>query len=227
MSGMAEVVTTLVVFRRRLRLQRGDEIGEAARNTAETAAALDLARQLLRDTRDELARADQKAASLITAVGVGGALMTSAVAAVGSPASLARPTLVAGLAALLATTLAVMFLIGVLMPRLPRHRDKRRVAYFGDVTRIHDRSAQEESGEAASVNLETAVRRAATNALTHTVDELAVVSKIAWLKYRHVRNAIICLGVAAVSLGLAATLQVAFVAHPTRPPGHGPSHSAG
>ncbi|MGH8933953.1 MAG: Pycsar system effector family protein [Egibacteraceae bacterium] len=153
--------------------------------------------------------------------------MTSAVAAVGSPASLARPTLVAGSAALIATALAVMFLIGVLIPRLPRHRDSRRVSYFGDVARIHDCSAQEERGENAFVNVETAVRMAATNALTHTVDELAAVSKIAWLKYRHVRNAIICLGVAAVSLGLAALSKSCFAEHPTRPAGHRLSCSAG
>lgn len=64
MSGMAEAVMILDVFRRRLRLQHGEEIGEAARNTAETAAALDLARQLLQDTRQELARATRRLRAL-------------------------------------------------------------------------------------------------------------------------------------------------------------------
>ncbi|MGH8906103.1 MAG: Pycsar system effector family protein [Egibacteraceae bacterium] len=169
----------------------------------ETAAALDLARGLLRDSREELSRADEKAGSLLTAVGVAvGLLLTGAIGGVWSPATFGQGARLAWWFGVAATGAAVCCLVSALLPRFLAARDTARVSYFAQVVHLE----QQKKG-AGEDHLRAAVTSAAADPLAHTLDQVRAISSLASVKYRRIRAAITAMALAAVALGIALALQ--------------------
>ncbi|MGI5481582.1 Pycsar system effector family protein [Streptomyces lavendofoliae] len=142
-----------------------------------TGRAAELARVLLTEAREELVRADNKAGLMLASLG---AALTALLGAVGSGVIAPRqyavvPQLLlwAGCAACVPT----FVLLGmVVTPRLGSPR-RSRTHYFGDA-RLATSIAQ----------LERAVRH--TDPMARDLAQLAILSRIAWTKYRCIRHAL-------------------------------------
>ncbi|MET7679094.1 Pycsar system effector family protein [Streptomyces sp. NPDC005423] len=148
----------------------------------------ELARVLLAEAREELARADSKAGLLLASLG---AALTALLGAIGS--GIVAPSQYPVVPQLLlwvgcAACVPALVLLGLAVtPRLgtPHHS---RAHYFGDA-----RLAQ------SLAYLEQTVRR--TDPVSRDLSQLATLSQIAWTKYRCIRHALLW-GVAFFTLTL-------------------------
>ncbi|MGH2771383.1 MAG: Pycsar system effector family protein [Actinomycetota bacterium] len=174
-----------------------------------SSGALEVARELLRDGRDELRRADEKACSLLAAIGVvAGVLLTGAFGGSWSPAIFHQSERVAWWLGVTATGAAICYLVSTLIPRLPSAKDTGRVTSFVEVARL-ERSAKTRAGAVERDHLGIAIRFAAEDVFGHTLDRVRVVSWIASVKYRRIRVAIYLMTAGAALIGAAVTLHLA------------------
>ncbi|WP_067498392.1 Pycsar system effector family protein [Actinoplanes sp. TFC3] len=142
-----------------------------------TRGPLWLIERLVTDTRDELRRADAKAAQWLAALGAAMTAMLASWAARGSTPwqGGALPAWTASFGTT-AAVVAVVALVLVLFPRTSGSGDLRHVAYFGHVSRIGDPDRVREL-----------VEQAAQDAMPGMVTELCWLSRIAVLKYRYAK----------------------------------------
>lgn len=173
-------------------------------------AALELVRALLRDGREELVRADGKASSLLAVVGViVGALLTSVVGRVWSPADFDQHARIAWWLGIAAVGVAACCLVNALLPRFWRSKGAARVTYFADVVRVEKDAKRSARAETAISDLEAAVQSSARDVFAHALQQLRAISWIVSIKYRRIRAAILLLAVAAAFLGIALALHTA------------------
>ena len=161
-------------------------------------AQKELAEGLLQETREELGRADSKAATLMSASGVMiSVLLAGVIAGKWSPTELGSlqwlwwPGAAAG-------TIGVVSFAAAVWPRVSHKGPKGMLAYFGHV-------AQYKKVE----NLEAALdNKVASQPVERTVDQLHIVSKIVRRKYWLIRGGMVLLAIAlllcASSVALAA-----------------------
>jgi hypothetical protein len=162
---------------------------------AETSPALKITRALLQDARQEIVRADEKATVFLTSVGI----IVSAFMTLGAGGwQLTHASVVVGVLVWLAIAhsgFGVGCLISVIWPRYHRYHLGDRalaVGYFGDVVEAARRG-----------NLDVAIDTASRNEFRHALDQLRSVSRIAAIKYRRIRLAVVSL-MGAVVLGIVA-----------------------
>lgn len=149
--------------------------GPAADTAADRGA--ELARVLLSEAREELTKADNKAGLMLASLG---AALTAVLGAIGGGAVDLRQYAVVPQVLLwsgCAACVPALVLLGlaVAAAREPRHL---RTHYFGDA-RLALSSGQ----------LERTVRR--TDLVSRNLSQLAVLSQIAWTKYRCIRHALV------------------------------------
>lgn len=168
------------------------------KNHAEPAPHLELARTILQEAREELARADGKASILLAAIGVIiGAIMAAVLGGAWHPHDLTNniewlwwvgTTL--GLAGATAFGSAVF-------PRTT-YRSKRRppgiVAYFGDVVGLSELQLKQRLAETAN------------KADTATLDQVRAISSVVDKKYRAIQVGIICIAAAGLCWVIAVLL---------------------
>ncbi|MEU0280219.1 Pycsar system effector family protein [Streptomyces sp. NPDC088147] len=147
-------------------------------NTATTAdRGAELARILLSEAREELTKADNKAGLLLASLG---AALTALLGAIGSDVIALRQYAAVPqflLWASCAACVPALVLLGLAMtPRLGNPR-RSRTHYFGDA-----RLAM------SVAHLERTVRR--TDPMSRDLSQLAILSQIAWTKYRCIRHAL-------------------------------------
>lgn len=145
--------------------------------------------RLLTETREEIGRADQKAAILLAATGVAVTVLVGLLAGRWSPAHLPAGIQWLWWLGVLALAAAIVFLAAAVMPRISHRGDPSTVTYFGHVVRLTDRSRLIEH-----------LRRSAANPLDRAVDQLVLLSRIAFRKYRCTQVAMWLLGSAAVAM---------------------------
>ncbi|MFJ1617505.1 MULTISPECIES: Pycsar system effector family protein [unclassified Streptomyces] len=137
----------------------------------------ELARVLLSEVREELAKADNKAGLMLASLG---AALTALLGAIGSGVIALRQYAVVPqllLWAGCAACVPALVLLGLAVtPRLGSPR-RSRTHYFGDA-----RLAM------SVVHLERTVRR--TDLVSRDLSQLAILSQIAWTKYRCIRHAL-------------------------------------
>ncbi len=146
---------------------------------------------LLAEAREELNRADQKAAMLLAATSVAiGAVIAGFIASGWSPTSLGPPwTAVWWLGSGLAFAGTIALAISI-YPRIGTSKGAgaQRLFYFGNASEFEDTSA-----------IKRALGEAAADPLERTADQLLHVSQIVRRKYRSIQVAMWCL---AVGVGL-------------------------
>jgi hypothetical protein len=150
------------------------------------------AERLLVETREELARADTKAAVLLSAAGVGvAALLAGLVAGEWSPLDL--PAASAALwwtgAAALATGIGM--LTSAVAPRINHSKPPATATYFGHIVQLHPEQVR------------AAIRRTAADPLGRAIDQLIVIGHIVHRKYILIRRAILMIATAGVLTALA------------------------
>lgn len=139
--------------------------------------AAELARVLLSEAREELAKADNKAGLMLASLG---AALTALLSAIGSGViALRHYAVVPQLLLWVGCTACVpaLVLLGLAVtPRLgnPHHS---RAHYFGDARLV-----------VSVAQLERTVRR--TDPVSRDLSQLAILSQIAWTKYRCIRHAL-------------------------------------
>ncbi|MEU6791915.1 Pycsar system effector family protein [Nonomuraea wenchangensis] len=144
------------------------------------------AAHLLTETREELARADNKASILLGITGlVGGVLLSSTLAADWSPSRLGFAAQVVWWVSTVAGFTAVALLVSAVIPVTKRPSGpSEEPMYFGDV--VHFSSNEQ---------LVAALKSAAVSSSTRVVDQLMTVSRIVSKKYRLIRSAAIAIGI--------------------------------
>lgn len=132
------------------------------------------AQRLLAENREELARADNKAATLLAAaLIIVGALLAGFVAGDWSVSSLPSQSLVLWWVAVALAAVGICLLAAALAPRrMKRTEDSNRLAYFGDVANL-----------ASCDDLVEALDKAAKSDGARYVDQLFVTSQILSAKY--------------------------------------------
>ena len=155
----------------------------------------ELVQMLLKDTREELGRADGKAATLMSASGVVvSVLLAGAIAGKWNPTALGYwqwlwwPGAAAGIAGIVTFAAAVW-------PRVRHKEPKDALTYFGH-------AAQYETVQ----NLEAALDEKVSSSKDRTTDQLLTVSKIVRRKYRLVRWGMSFIGIALVACASAIVL---------------------
>lgn len=157
-----------------------------------TASARPLAQQLLRETREELARADGKAQILLAATGVVvGVVLGGAISGDWSPSELHDSARIVWWIGVGAVAIGIGALAFAIFPRL-LESDDSRITYFEDV------KLREDCDELAKALNAEAARG------DRDLEQLLRLSKVAHWKYRAVQVAIEALVVAAVLCSAAA-----------------------
>ncbi len=156
--------------------------------------------RLLAETREEIGRADQKASILLSSTGVGVALLFGLLTGDWSPAELAVAVQWLWWLGAIAMAAAITLLASAVMPRIRHPGDPSTVTFFGHVVRLNDRSRLIEH-----------LTRSAAMPLDRAVDQLVMLSGIAFQKYRRTQLAIWLLAGAALStcasVGVSALLR--------------------
>jgi|SRR5215218_9677568 len=149
-------------------------------------AQKELAEGLLQEAREELGRADNKAATLMSASGVViSVLLAGVIAGKWSPTELGCfqwlwwPGAAAGISGVVSFAAAVW-------PRVRHKEPKEKLAFFGHVAQY-----KEIEGLEAALN-----NRVASQPTERTVDQLHIVSKIARQKYWLIRAGMVLLALA-------------------------------
>lgn len=143
--------------------------------------AREYAATLLVEARDELNRADQKAAILLAAVGVGvGAILAGLISADWHPSMLGLPWAGIWTLGALAVLAGVVVLVWAIYPRTTRGRyDEASLFYFRQAARV------------GSVDdLERELRRSSENTFRRSADQVWRISQVVESKYRAVSIAI-------------------------------------
>jgi Family of unknown function (DUF5706) len=155
----------------------GSEAGiSAASGVTDPSPALVRARTLHQNTREELSRADAKATTLLSVIGiVAAALIGGAIAGDWTPQKLALAPEIMGWSALVLVAVAETHLLLAVLPRIEHDKEYRQPRYFGHVVQMAGRDELRERLEQADDELEQAV------------DQIWVVGGIVDTKYRHVR----------------------------------------
>ncbi|MFI8438058.1 Pycsar system effector family protein [Streptomyces sp. NPDC079020] len=155
----------------------GDDTGMVPDTGAAADHSAELARVLLSEAREELTKADSKAGLILASLG---AALTALLGAIGSGVIALRQYAVVPqffLWVACAACVPALVLLGLaITPRLgsPHYS---RTHYFGDA-----RLAM------SATHLERTVRR--TDAVSRDLSQLAILSQIAWTKYRCIRHAL-------------------------------------
>ncbi len=154
-----------------------------------------LVKMLLQDTREELGRADGKAATLMSASGVVvSVLLAGAIAGKWNPTALGYwqwlwwPGAAVGIAGIVAFAAAVW-------PRVRHKEPKDALNYFGHVAQY--KTVQD---------LEAALDKKVCSSKDRMTDQLLTVSKIVRRKYRLIRVGLSLLGIALVVCAFAVAL---------------------
>ncbi len=176
-----------------------DEAGGSQGAAKDDPVRKDMVEALLKDTREELSRADGKAATLMSASGVVvSVLLAGAIAGKWDPTELGKwqllwwPGAATGVAGVVAFAVAVW-------PRVSHTEPKEELAYFGHVAQYK----KVENLEAALTNKGAAIK-------DRTADQLLTVSKIVSAKYQYIRWGMRLLGAALLLCALAVTLSLFF-----------------
>lgn len=156
-------------------------------------AAVALASDLLRETREEVGRADGKASTLLGAVVIVLGLFVAAILA-GSWTPLRLPVVAALLWWIGAgfAGLGVVLLCTCIYPNVGNQLTKQVLGYFGHIN-LYD--TREELAEA--------LREHAERPLDRLTDQLFVISRIVQRKYRFMRWGMQSLGIAVIAVSLA------------------------
>jgi hypothetical protein len=148
----------------------------AASGVTEPSPALVRARTLHQNTREELSRADAKATTLLSVIGiVAAALIGGAIAGDWTPQRLALASEIMGWSALVLVAVGETHLLLAVQPRIDHDREYREPRYFGHVVQMAGRDELREHLEQADGELEQAI------------DQIWAVGGIVHTKYRHVR----------------------------------------
>jgi hypothetical protein len=162
---------------------------------------LGYARQLLSESREELTRADNKAALLLAAVGVvAGALLAAVVAGDWSPFSLAACVAWVWWLGATAAVVGIIFLAAAVYP-VTKYRTQRPadfIAYFGDVVSVDGSVLQDrliKSSQLYDARL---------------IDQISAISGIVDRKYRAIQAGLWFIG-AGLGLALASAIADHFI----------------
>lgn len=160
------------------------------------------AAHLLAETRIELGRADNKAATLLGAAGVVvGVVLAALLAGQWRPTHLPMAAQAVWWVAVAAGAAGVGLLAAAVAPRAVTTRRQVDVArYFGDVVAAYATGGPDE--------LDRALAAGAADPADRTRHQLITLSRIAVTKYRLIRHAMTCLSAAGILTGLAALVAV-------------------
>jgi hypothetical protein len=146
-----------------------------------------LASTLLVETREELARADGKAAMLLAAFSLFvGVVLAGLIAGEFSPADLNCTGQKLWWVGCSAIGGSLVILAGAIYPRLKHGEAEGPISYFGHA-----------AGKKVPV-VEAALKRQVSNSRSRTIEQLVVVSDIVWQKYRAIQIALWVFGVGAI-----------------------------
>jgi pycsar effector protein len=148
---------------------------------------------LLSESREELVRADAKAATLLAAFGLlTGIVLAALFAGNFKPGDLPDAARLSWWLGCTAVGLALLSLGRAIYPTLKHQETEGPITYFGHAA----------GKDAAAV--ETALKRQLAGGRSRTVEQLVVVSDIAWRKYRQIQFALLCfaIGTALCLLGV-------------------------
>jgi len=152
-----------------------------------------LTRQLLAETREELNRADAKAAMLFAIFGIAfGAVLAGLIAGDWSPRHLAPGAQGVWWLGAAAAVAALVALSAAVWPRLDSKHASGRVSYFAHVAGYRTRDA-----------LREAIERQATEDGDRPLEQLQALSGIVMTKFQLVRSGLVLYGVAAVACAVA------------------------
>ncbi len=149
--------------------------------------------QLLAETREELNRADGKAAMLFAIFGIGfGAVLAGIIAGDWQPADLAAGAEVVWWFGAVAATVALVAVSAAIWPRLDSDHASGRVTYFSHVVGYRSRDA-----------LREAIGCQAGSDGERPLEQLQAISGIVMTKYRLVRAGLVLYGIGAVACAIA------------------------
>lgn len=136
---------------------------------------------LLAESREELARADNKASILLAAAGIiAGAIVSAVLAGDWAPVALPVPLLLGWWPACILFAYAIFALGSALFPAVLRAGHKPNyVSYFGDVVALADHG-----------DVEEALGRTLKNSTNRDLDQLVQISRIVARKYKRIRWAL-------------------------------------
>lgn len=155
--------------------------------------AVALATQLLAETREELIRADSKAAMLFAVFGIAlGVVLAGIVAGDWAPSDLAAGAEVVWWLGAASAALGLVAVGAAVWPRLKRKNATGRVTYFAHVIGYRDREA-----------LTEALARQASDDLARPIEQLEAISGIVMVKYRLIRWALGLYGAGAATCAVA------------------------
>jgi MFS family permease len=152
-----------------------------------------LTRQLLAETREELSRADGKAAMLFAIFGIGfGAVLAGIIAGDWSPRDVAAGAEVVWWLGAVPAVAALVAVSAAVWPRLDSDHASGRVTYFAHVVGYRSHDA-----------LREAIEREAGEDGDRPLEQLQALSGIVMTKYRLVRVGLVLYGVGAVTCAAA------------------------
>lgn len=150
------------------------------------------AAELLAETREEIGRADTKAAILFTAFGIAvAAVLAGLIAGDWSPKDLDRCATVVFWVGSGSAFLSFLALGYALWPRIRPKKAKHPAGYFMQIHKYDDLTA-----------LRTALKQSAESG-DRTVQQLQVISDIAWRKFVGIRLAMLLYGFGVAACGVA------------------------
>jgi MFS family permease len=145
--------------------------------------------QLLAETREELHRAEGKAAMLFAIFGIGfGAVLAGIIAGDWKPSDLAAGAEVVWWLGAIAAVVALVAVSAAVWPRLDSDHASGRVTYFAHVVGYRSRDA-----------LREAIDRRAEDVGERPLEQLQAISGIVMRKYRLVQVALVLYGVGALA----------------------------
>lgn len=155
--------------------------------------AIALTRQLLTETREELNRADSKAAMLFTVFGIGfAAVLAGIIAGDWSPRELSPAAEVVWWLGAISAISAVIAISYAIWPRVGSKHATGRVTYFAHVVGYRSREA-----------LREALERQALEPADRPLEQLQAVSGIVMTKYRLVGAGLVLYGFGAITCAVA------------------------
>jgi len=160
---------------------------------ASASKGAELTRQLLAETREELHRADSKAAMLFAIFGVVvGVVLAGIVAGDWHPDSMKTGAEVVWWSGASASIAALVLLAAAVWPRLASRHVSGRVTYFGHVVAYSTRDS-----------LRTAIERQADHDIDRPLEQLQAVSRIVVRKYQLIRGGMVVYGAGATACAVA------------------------
>lgn len=159
-----------------------------------TEANLEHAQLLLKETREELGKADAKVSILLATSGVAASIAFGSVAAGHRiPSHLALWAETLWWIGVSASLVGIAILGTTLVPHISHQEGKSAVRYFGHVSEF-----------SSPAELMEALQCANDPRLERTVDQLWVVSRLVIQKYRRIRYALFAFALAIISILIAA-----------------------